>query len=100
MNDFERALKDINAVVNANIYEVRRKNLGGAVPMQLRSVKEAQEALLFKERVMDIINSQHYTAEMIDACQVNLEENAVGYDIDMLYTAFDLLRIAIEECNK
>ena len=37
---------------NSNKYELEKRNINGAVPMPLRTVKEAYDALLFKEKMM------------------------------------------------
>ena len=56
MNDFERAIKDISAVMNANKFELEKKNVSGAVPMPLRTVKEAYSALMFKQRMLKLLH--------------------------------------------
>lgn len=101
MTDFDRAIKDIGAVINSNKYELEKKNVSGAVPMPLRSVKEANEALLFKQKLMAIVKgfeiNQPRAISRANDCQSRLEPYAVGYDMDILYNAFDALRATLNE---
>lgn len=101
MTDFERAIKDIGAVIKSNKYELDKKNISGAVPMPLRSVKEAYEALLFKQTMMQIIKgfeiNQPRALGRANGCQSRIEPYATGYDMDILYSAFELLRESINE---
>lgn len=105
MTDFERALLDLEGVIESNKWELSRRNVSGAVPMPLRTVQEAYSALKFEKELMRKVRAFEATKQRaldkIDTCDQYTEDMDVA---DTVHLSCEVMKILLtryfDKCSK
>ena len=101
MTTFDMAMVDLKSIMTSYQYAVRQNDMSGSVPMPLRTVNEAYNALLLENDLMNIAHGFEVTKaralERLENCERHISSSADvdPWAIDVLHTACAMMKIVL-----
>lgn len=106
MTEFDMALTDLGAIIKTFDYAMKKKDMYGSVPMPLRTVNEAYNALTFEKELMDVVHGFEVTKsrafERVDNCERHIKSSCDidPWAVDVLHNACDVLKIVLSRYHE
>ena len=101
MTTFDMAIVDLNNILSYFQYAIKQNDVSGSVPMPLRSVNEAYNALTLENELMNAVYGFEVTKdramERIDNCERHIKSSCDidPWAVDVLHTACEVMKIVL-----